>query len=32
MTYTMPFLTEEDYSRLVTETLIKYGSNGEIKF
>lgn len=31
MIYQMPFLQEEDYSKLVTETLIKFGTKGEIK-
>lgn len=31
LTYQMPFLQDEDYSKLVTETLIKYGTKGEIR-
>jgi hypothetical protein len=31
MIYQMPFMQEEDYSKLVTETLIKYGTKGEIR-
>lgn len=28
MIYTAPWMQEEDYSKLVTETLIKYGNKG----
>lgn len=31
MIYTAPWMQEEDYSKLVTETLIKYGNKGEIR-
>ena len=31
MMYQMPFLQEEDYSKLVTESLIRYGTKGEIR-
>lgn len=29
--YREPFMQEEDYSKLVTETLIRFGNKGEIK-
>ena len=31
MIYREAWMTEEDYSRLVTESLIRFGSKGEIK-
>jgi hypothetical protein len=31
MLYNEPWMQEEDYSKLVTETLIRFGSKGEIK-
>lgn len=29
--YQLPFMQEEDYAKLATETLIKYGSKGEMR-
>ena len=31
MIYTESWMQEEDYSKLVTETLIRFGSKGEIR-
>lgn len=32
MIYNASWMHEEDYSKLVTETLIRFGNKGEIKF